>query len=493
MNCSCKLLSVVAISTAALLRFTPVCAAVDASAPRQVTLQIYDNDLTLASELRSITAQAGEADIFVRQLPARLDPASVSVAPTAGGAALDVLEQRFEYDLGDARRLLKRYLGRSLSVGTGASVRDGRLVGLPDWRETPFPSDPLVIAQPDGGLVSFYNPAEAGRIAFPGAAKVIYDQPTLVWRARIPAEGMQNIRLGYVMDGLSWQAVYDVVLEPGARQARLSGRIGLHNASGGSFSNATVMLLETERGRVGAALEDTSESVPHRYAYGAPQPRDERTIASLIAVQTHNLNQKVSLADGDTVFLPLASVAQLPVSRIYVYDGVRFDRFQRNRRNDWNYGVEYHTTVDTYLEFENTGNVGLGLNLPPGRLRLYQRGEDDSLDLLGSDTLAAVENGASGQLRVGPARGLRGERERTGYSEVRPLHEYEESFEIRLSNTSDQDATIRVVEHLYRWSEFEIVKADAEYQSTGPQTIEFQADLKPGGRKAIHYTVRYRW
>lgn len=471
----------------------PARAAVEASAPRQVTLQVYDNGLALVTELRSVVAQAGETDVIVKQLPAKLDPASVSVIPTAGGAALDVLEQRFEYDLTDPMRLLRRYVDRSLVVGSGNNAREGRLVGLPTWREPPFPSDPLVLAQPDGGMVSFYSAGEAGRITFPSASKLVFDQPTLVWRARVPAEGQQNFRLGYLADGLSWQAVYDVVLDPETTHARLSGRIGLQNQTGGRFTDATVLLLETERGRAVGSIDDPTDLPPHRYAYGSPQPRDELSVASLAPLQIHNLNQKVTLGAGEMVYLPLATVAQLPVNRMYVYDGVRFDRFQRNRRNDWNYGTEYHTTVDTYLEFENTSSSGLGQNLPPGRLRLYQLRDDESLELLGADALAPVASGDKGQVRVGPARGLHGERERTGYSEVRPLHEYEESFEIRLSNDSDQAATIRVVEHLYRWSEFEIVKADAEYQATGPQTIEFQPELKPGGRKAIHYTVRYRW
>lgn len=468
-------------------------AAVESSAPRQVTLQIYDTGLALANELRSITVRAGDADVVVKQLPAKLDPASVSVMPTAGGAGIDVLEQHFEYDLADSSRLLRRYLDRNLVVGAGDNSREGRLVGLPVWREPPYPSDPLVLVQPDGGLLSFYTAGEAGRITFPDAAGIAFAQPTLVWRARFPAEGQQNFRLGYLLNDLSWQAVYDVVLEPDAQHARLNGRIGLQNQSGGSFADATVVLLETERGRATGALDDSLEAPPHRYSYGAPLPRPEASIATLAPAQTHNVNQKVTLADGETAYLPLVNVAKLPVARVYVYDGVRFDRFQRNRRNDWNYGTEYHTTVDTYLEFENTTAAGLGQNLPPGRLRLYQQNDDGLVELLGADTLAPVANGQSGQLRVGPARGLRGERERTGYSEVRPMHEYEESFEIRLSNNSDRTATIRVVEHLYRWTEFEIVKSDTEYETTDSQTIEFKPEIKPGGRKAIHYTVRYSW
>ncbi|HMP77732.1 MAG TPA: hypothetical protein PKE12_15660 [Kiritimatiellia bacterium] len=467
--------------------------AVEASPPRQVTLQIYDSGLTLVNELRSLVVPAGESPVVVRPLPARLDPASVSVTPTAGGRGLDVLEQRFEHDLADAGRLLRRYLERAVTVGSGAAAREGRLVGLPAWREAPYASEPLVLAQPDGSLLSFFSANDAGRVSFPGAASVAFAQPTLLWQARPAAEGQQNFRLGYLVEGLSWRAVYDVVLAAEATQAQLSGRVGIENRSGGRYEDASVMLVETERGRLVDTIADAFESPPHRYAYGIPVPRDERSVASLAPVQTHAIERKITLADGDTVYVPLASALQLPVDRIFVYDGVRFDRFQRNRRNDWNYGTEYHTTVDTHLEFENTGSAGLGVHLPPGRLRLYQQRADGAVDLLGEDALASVASGARGQVRVGPARGLRGERERTGYTEVRPLREYEESFEIRLSNDSDQAAVIRVVEHLYRWSEYEIVKSDAEYKVTGPQTIEFRPELKPGGRRAIHYTVRYRW
>ncbi len=73
------------------------------------------------------------------------------------------------------------------------------------------------------------------------------------------------------------------------------------------------------------------------------------------------------------------------------------------------------------------------------------------------------------------------------------MHEYEETFEIRLTNLGEEAALVRVVEHLYRGPEFEIVKADSEYTQTGPQTIEFRPELKPGARRALHYTVRYRW
>ncbi|MCS6771099.1 MAG: hypothetical protein NZ740_03645 [Kiritimatiellae bacterium] len=469
-----------------------VAATVDVTGPRQVSLHLYDTGRALAFELRQVTAPAGTVLLRVRDLPARIDPTTVSVTPAAGGAGIDILEQRFEHDLAESSRMLRRYLNRTVTVGQGAAAVEGRIIGLPDWKEPPRPSVPLVLSKTDGSVAAFFSPAEAARIHFPDGGAALVAAPTLLWRARLAADGQQNFRLSYQFDGLTWRAFYDAVVRPDGGSARIMGRILIENRSGGHFSDAAVTLLETERGR-SAGAPQSDEPAPQRYSYRIPQPREERMIATLSPVQSHALEQKVSLRDGEWVLLPLAASDSVPIRRFYVYDGVRFDRFQRNRRNDWNYGTEYHTTVDEHIEFENMGAVGLGVNFPQGLIRLYQQRSDGSVDLVGEEVMAPVLSGGRGSVRVGPAVGLRGERERTGYVEIRPLHEYEESFEIRLANESDQPAEIRVVEHLYRWPDYEIVKADAEYQQTGPQTIEFRAELKPGGRRAIHYTVRYRW
>ncbi len=239
--------------------------------------------------------------------------------------------------------------------------------------------------------------------------------------------------------------------------------------------------------------EVTPGASAQTYAYGETGPTLEHMAASSGVLKTYELPRPVTVRNGETTYVQLFSAEAVPVRRFYVYDGVRFDRFQRNRRNDWNYGTEFRRTVEMHIEFENETSQGMGQDLPPGLFRLYRRAGEEGLDLLGDDRFAGVAPDAAGHVLVGPARGLSGERERTGYSEVSPLHEYEESFEIRLVNDSDETAEVRVVEHLYRWPEYEIVRADTEYKETGDQTIEFRPLVKPGGKRSIHYTVRYAW
>lgn len=476
----------------------------EVSPPRNTTLAIYDSGFALVSESRVATLAGQESQVQIKPLPARLDPQTISFEPAGGGKGFELIEQRFEDDLASPEKVFQRFQNRPVQVKLPDGIRQGKLVSFPRAASKDAGLSPFQMIQNDGALLSFNDASRIGEVTFPDAEKIGYLAPTLIWQVKSAQEGPQNIRLNYLAYGLRWDSSYELVLAEDGRSVRLALRIGLKNGSGGSFRDARVKLLLTEQGLSSSASSsdaplspvrpyDPTAQPPQRFAYGVREPQPENMVASLAPVESYELPRPVTLDAGETVYVQMQYVERVPAARFYVYDGVRFDRFQRNRRNDWNYGTEYQPSVDTHLEFENTAQAGLGVALPPGVVSLYQRNAQGALDLLGRESMRPVAAGGKGQVRLGPARGLRGERERTAYSEVKPLHEYEESFEVRLANDSDQTVVVRVVEHLYRWSEYEIVKSDLEYQATGPQTIEFQPEIKPGGRRTIHYTVRYRW
>jgi hypothetical protein len=474
----------------------PAARAVEASDPQGVTLSCYDTGIALVNELRRVNAVAGENAIRFHQLPAQIDAASVAISPAAGRGSMVVLDQRLDYDAASLANMVERFVGRPVAVRRGGQRVEGVLRGTGGDAS----AQSLVLLQADGAAVSVPLNDPGVEVIFPGAAAEAALEPTLTVKAESTEEGLQNIRLSYLAAGITWRAQYEVLLLPERTLAQLNCNVSVENASGGSFAHARLRLVQTERGSrsplVPTAAEEAqwnAQTPAMRYPYAGAEPAFERLIAGLVPVQAFELPRPVDLPRGAAKHVQLARVERLPVTRFYVYDGVRFDRFQRNRRNDWSYGTEFHNDVDTHLEFDNTAQNGLGQNLPPGRIRLYEVSADGDIDLLGDGYFLAVGAGGSGRVRLGPARGLRGERERTGYSEVKPLHEYEETFEIRLTNESKEPAVVRVVEHLYRWHDFEIVGADAEYNKTGPQTIEFRPELKAGGRRSIHYTVRYRW
>ncbi len=473
----------------------------EASPPQSTALVLYDQGFGLVSEMRRLTPASGENVIRFRQLPPLLDPSTVSFIPLVGLPGLQVLEQQFFYDSASPDKLLTRYLGRPIEVVAQGERHAGRLLHAPRWAEAPGQAGLLMIESDDREARVFVRADNVQQVVLPDVRRLAHIEPVLQWRAQVDQEGPQNIRLTYRVDEIRWQAAYEVVLDEDGESAYFAARVGLDNQSGGDFQEAGIQLIATERGlladrrrsAVASPRAQRTTAPALRYMYGAEEPTFEETAATLMPVQTYRLEQPVTLKHGDHKFVQYARVDALPVSRFYVYDGVRFDRFQRHRRNDWNYGTESHSVVDTHLRFENDPAEGLGLNLPPGLFRLYQRKADGAVEFLGEDTLLPTSVGEPGHVLLGAARGLRGERERTGYTEITPLRVYEETFQIRLENNTTDTVEIRVVEHLYRWHEFEIVRADAEYEQTGDQTIEFRPTLRPDGRRTIHYTVRYSW
>lgn len=464
----------------------------EASAPKGVTISAYDTGPALVSELRSVTLAKGANQIRFRQLPTRLDPATVSFSLLGGAAKLEVLEQQFQYDLGDVSRLFARYLGRTIQVATPEGVRKGILLSSPGEASAGGGAG-LAVQAEDGSVVFLSKASAADEVVFPQANQLAYLEPTLQWQATASEEGPRNLRLSYAVPGLGWSVTYEAVQAGGRGEVALTARAHLDNKTGGRFRDARIRLVSTEKGAAAPLFAGEGAAPALRYAYEAREPAFERMVASAASLKTYELPRPVSLARDETKHVQLWMAEKVPVTQFYVYDGVKLDRFQRNRRNDWNYGTECHNIVETYLQFSNAPSGGLGFDLPGGLLRLYQRKGDDSVDLVGEDFMPATAVGAMVQVLLGPARGLRGERERTGYSEITPLHEYEETFEIRLDNSSAEDVEVRVVEHLYRWEKFEIMKADTEYVAAGPQAIEFRPVVKAGGKRSVHYSVRYRW
>jgi hypothetical protein len=87
-----------------------------------------------------------------------------------------------------------------------------------------------------------------------------------------------------------------------------------------------------------------------------------------------------------------------------------------------------------------------------------------------------------------------GERKRTNYKSDSDNHWVDETFEIKVRNRKQDEAVeIRVVEHLYRWTNWEIRDPSNTHLKTDAQTIEFRIPLKPGEERTITYTVHYSW
>ncbi len=324
-------------------------------------------------------------------------------------------------------------------------------------------------------------------------------RPRLRCRLNAAEEGPMRLRLLYGVEGMSWRSHYVLVMREGESAGTLSVRVAIDNRSGRNLEGARVRLTESERGAVtveeqAAPGRDGARGAGGlRYLYGQAEPQMERLAASPAYAQMFEVPREVSVDNESVLYVALLEKADVPVKKFYVYDGVKLDRFEKNPRNDWNYGTAQHPIVDSYLEIGPVTSGEAPVALPRGRLTVTVLRADGSADILGYGVVRDVASRAAILAQMGAARGLRGTRERVSYTEVTPFREYEESFAVRIQNDSSEDVEVRVVEHLYRAPTFEIVKADTEYTATVPQTIEFRPVVKAGASRVVNYTVRYRW
>jgi len=60
-------------------------------------------------------------------------------------------------------------------------------------------------------------------------------------------------------------------------------------------------------------------------------------------------------------------------------------------------------------------------------------------------------------------------------------------------NHKTEPVTVRVVEHLYRWLQWEITASSTPNRKTDARTMEFRPVIAGGGETVIRYTVHYTW
>jgi hypothetical protein len=462
-----------------------------ADKPRSVAVTIQETGQAQVSETHNVEPLGSDGTVRIGPLPETLLPSSVNAVPIERGETLEILSQRFAYDLQNDEALFRAFQGTLLTCHQGSNVFSGRMATLPDFSG---PAPTLLLDSDGLRTRAVPNLLTLDSIEFPERADLART-PTLIWQMGAGQSAPAAVQLNYAVSGLSWIAAHVAILADDARSISLSSRIRVSNRTGREFTNARLRLALTDKGQFAPLVPapgDPRAAKPPALRFSADGRSwvPERTLASSAIVATYDLPTALTLPAGIDVCASLSAVSALPVETRHVYDGVRFDRYQRNRRSDWNLGTESAATVETRLVFKNEQSIAL----PPGEFRLMRGQADHALEWIGTDWLPALRPGESAALQLGPAAGLIGRRLRTSYAEVVPLKTSEESFEITLENQTPADATITVIEHLYRGENHEISAASAEHvPGDDPNSIRFEMPVKAGSQNSFTYTVRYNW
>ena len=137
-----------------------------------VAVTIYNDSLALVREARKLPLNAGANRIALRDVSARIMPETASLV-ARGGAALQLLEQNFDYDLLSAQSLLGKYVGKRVTT-----IRTNPANGEETREEA------TVLANNDGVVLQYADRIETGlpanvRLAYGDVPANLRDRPTL--------------------------------------------------------------------------------------------------------------------------------------------------------------------------------------------------------------------------------------------------------------------------------------------------------------------------
>src|SRR5487761_878813 len=227
-----------------------------AAVPRAPRLTIYNQDFAVVRQHLILRLKQGINRVRFTQATAMLAPGSVILRDRGGRAQFTVLEQNYRADPASERRLLRRYVGKTIkflvSTPQGSQMVSGRIIRA-GWMP---PNTPYNNYPPHGnapmtaparrpiievnGLLRFGLP---GQPLFPALPPGSILQPILTWHIASRTAARIGAELNYVTGGLNWAARYNAVESAAGGRLSIYGWDMLRNWSGRSFRHAHIELM----------------------------------------------------------------------------------------------------------------------------------------------------------------------------------------------------------------------------------------------------------
>jgi hypothetical protein len=454
---------------------------------KTVQLTVYNQDLALVSETRSVGLRSGLNQVVFDAVAALIDPTSVSFRSLTDPEGTAVLEQNFEYDLVGSAKLLQKYIDQVITVETQDSQT---------YAGTLLSATGNIILQSTDGSVVMLSQDQIRNINFPALPDGLRTRPSLVWLVSAEQAGDHDTAITYLTNGMSWRADYVLLLNEESTAFDLNGWVTLDNRSGASYQDAMLKLVAGDINVVSEpkAVRDIMVMVE---AMAAPAPAVEQR--EFFEYHLYQVTRPVTVKDNQTKQIEFVTAQGVPATKFYVYNGAAgYSGYGWGPVTDSGYGAQTgNTNVTVMLEFRTDEASNLETQLPAGRVRLYQEDVDGAALLVGEDRISHTPRNETVRLTVGNAFDIKGERIQTSY---KPLGDSgaQESFRITLRNHKDEAIEVRVVENLYRWTEWEMLSQTlngrpAQHTRLSSQQVEWRVPVPANGEAVLEYTVQYRW
>lgn len=487
------LIALIAMSSIAIAETTMVDrnapAAVPAMPEQRSTLEdqaaiavtIYNDDLALIRDSRRVELPAGRTALAFRDVSAQIRPETALLRATEGSAP-QVIEQNFDFDLLTPAALLEKYVGREVGlVSTHPTTGE----------ETEEPATVLaashgVVLRVGDRIETFQAGQAPGRIVYRDIPSTLRDRPTLVLALESPEAGPRLLELSYLSGGLGWKADYVGELSTDQQRLDLAGWVTLTNRSGTTYQNAQLQLVAGEVNQVEEAMQAPMyEAMAMRSASPAPNMREE----SLFEYHLYSLAHPTTIADNQTKQVALLDAPGVTVGKELLIQGDQ--RAFREPRGE----LAQELAVNVYLIATNDEASNLGLPLPAGIVRIYQRDSQGNAQFIGEDRIDHTPRNEAIRLKLGQSFDVTAERKQTEFKKLSGSgpwqYQFESAFEILVKNAKSEPEMVVIQERIP--GDWTMLEETAPHEKGNANTAVWRLQVPAESEARLSYRVRVRY
>ena len=348
--------------------------------PDAVSLTIYNQNIALVEDSRSLDIPAGRSRREFPGVSAGIRPETVGLS----GRGLSVVEQNFDYDLLTPDALMQSAVGSEIGIvrtnpGSGAQETQ---------RARVLAANSGVVLAVDGHIEVLRDDGVPTRVIFDSVPANLRPRPTLSVTLDAEGGGRRDVALSYLTTGLQWKADYVARYDEQNARLDLTGWVTVTNQSGSTFSNAETRVV----------AGDVALVNPGAYGYYPqynPQPRrgagTEAGSGGLADVYIYPLPEPVTVANNQTKQVGLIDVGGVPATKRYLneYWGFQTD--------------EEPAAANVAVIFNNGAASGVGSQLPAGVIRVYVNDAGGEPRFIGEDQVPHTPAGSDIVVTTGQA------------------------------------------------------------------------------------------
>ncbi len=397
-----------------------------------ISVTLYPQDMALVKEQRKALLKEGSNKLLIKDVPTSImiDSFLFQVLPPA--PPLNVLEYTFQAPDITREKLLQNSIGEAIQI-------------RPTQLEPTSPVAKLLAIDGENVIVESMGTVFAiskSRIAFPHLPYSLVSEPMITLKLINPKEGEYPFEIGYLAKGFSWDAGYTVTVDKGGIHLDLKSWINLRNQSG----------INIKKGHFSVAYKKE---------------------------QFYDIKRLISLSDKAVKNISWISAQNLTPTksfRIYPKNNIVVDEE----------GVVMKPTVETWLSVKNDASQGLGVSLPEGIIKAFQRTSDNSLLYIGENKTSATPIGKSLSLRIGSTKEITAEMRQTDYRKL-GNQVVESGYRLDLKNTTHSPEQVTVFQNVPgEW----IVLRETHTHEEEENRLKWTINIAPQEEVSLRYRIR---